>query len=154
MRYNYQTEKRKFDREWNETEKMLVNSGMSDEKINELRVFDLSLFNRDRAFRRNNVLLDGYRTNTDSDGNMLVSLNSDCFSVTDTYFEDDIDSWFELLDDEVMAEKITRLESYEKYIFREYYVFGKSQRQIAEDMGLTRRIIELRLQRLRSKLSE
>lgn len=49
MGFYYATEKRKFDLEWEKTRKWYRECGMSEESINEMYLFDLKLFNRQRA---------------------------------------------------------------------------------------------------------
>ena len=40
MKFNYQTEKKKFDEAWEETESTCRKYGMQEEKIQELKAYD------------------------------------------------------------------------------------------------------------------
>ena len=50
MAYNYAREKRKFDAEWKRKASWYRKEGMNDEDIEVTHRFDLTQFNRDRAY--------------------------------------------------------------------------------------------------------
>ena len=50
MKFNYQTEKKKFDEAWEETESTCRKYGMQEEKIQELKAYDWDEFKRERIF--------------------------------------------------------------------------------------------------------
>lgn len=155
MKYNYQSEKNRFEREWVLLENAYRNAGMNEKTIENIRNYDRMRFNRDRSYRTRTVFIDDFsylNDDGDKEENVLVKRNIDKFRTYDDYFMDDINRWFELIDDERLILGIMTLSHEYLEIFRDYYVFGKTQTAVAEKHGLTRREVQGRLNRIKKHL--
>ena len=151
MQFVYGYEKYRFDKDWEKMEKEYLKHGMDEKSIRELRKFDRKAFSRERAFRTRNIFFEDYYTDKNRTVNLIEKYNRSALSVFDTYFEE-IENWFELIDDEELAERIRALDKTDLIIFRDYYVYAKQQKEIAEKLGSTRRRIQRRLANIRKKL--
>lgn len=73
MKFNYATEKIKFDREQEKLAKQYREAGMSEEAIQEMYAYDYELFKKQRVFCQHNQYLDVDASFVDSERSSLLA---------------------------------------------------------------------------------
>lgn len=156
MKFNYQSEKRKFDERWEEIEKECRKAGMSDSAIEELKEFDLAEFRRERIFCLHNQYINDYEFDDGSESNEnknpYLMKYGDQLTKEDTYFMNDRYGWIQQLDDEELIAKVIelgeeRIELLTQYVFEEY-----TQKELAASYGIKQASVANRIDVIRRKL--
>lgn len=110
MKFNYATEKIKFDREQEKLAKQYREAGMSEEAIQEMYAYDYELFKKQRVFCQHNQYLDVDSSFVDSERSSLLAKFMHEMSVEMTFAkEDERHSWIEDVTDEHLYEALHNL---------------------------------------------
>lgn len=160
MKFNYQTEKKKFDEAWEETESTCRKYGMQEEKIQELKAYDWDEFKRERIFCIHNQHFPNPPKEMD-DEMELESKNplyekfiEACSVLMPAINSEDRQGWMDDISDERIWEAIQMmndldLELITLLIFEEY-----TQKEIAEKWGISPVAVNRRYQKIRKKFEK
>lgn len=158
MKFNYQSEKRKFDERWKEVERICRESGMSEAAIRELKEYDLAEFRRERIFCLHNQYINEYEfddgSESDENKNPYLMKYGEQLTKEDTYFMNDRYGWIQQLDDEELIAKVIdlgeeRIELLTQYVFEEC-----TQKELADSYGITRSSVADRISIIKKKLKK
>ena len=158
MKFNYQSEKRKFDERWKEVERECRKAGMSDSAIKELLEYDLTEFRRERIFCLHNQYINDYEFDdgyeSDENKNPYLKNYAEQFTREDMYFSNDRYGWIQQLDDEELISKVLelgeeRIELLTQYVFEEY-----TQKELADSYGIKQSSVANRIDVIRKKLKK
>ena len=139
MKFNYQSEKRKFEKKWKTYEKECRNAGMSEEAIAELKAFDLQEFRKERIFCMHNK----YISEMESE-----------LKYEDSYFKSTRHDWVNQIDDEEISELVHELGEERIEILTQYVFEGFTQEEIAEHFSITRSSVADRISVIKKKLKK
>jgi DNA-directed RNA polymerase specialized sigma24 family protein len=121
MGFNYGLERKKFEREWTKLRKEYAEAGMSDEAIQQMYEYDLSVFNRKRADAKHEQPFVGKMCEdieeNDQSKSALYEKFADELSYEDTYsFAEGRFSWIETIENEELYQKVSSLSNNDKEI--------------------------------------
>lgn len=110
MKFNYATEKIKFDHEQEKLAKQYREAGMSEEAIQEMYAYDYELFKKQRVFCQHNQYLDVDSSFVDSERSSLLAKFMHEMSTEMSFAkEDERNSWIEDVTDEHLYELLHNL---------------------------------------------
>lgn len=156
MKFNYQSEKRKYVNKWEKLEADYRACGMSEHAIAAMKQFDWELFKQERVYCKHNQLFaaqyypDGSRAEDAFDG--LPYGDRKDLSYEEQYFQRGRYDWIEELESEALVKKIRsldmgRIELLTLYVFEE-----KTHREIGEILGIERSLVTKRLKTIKKLL--
>ena len=156
MKFNYNTEKKKYIRKWEVLEKEYETAGMDKSSIEEMKRFDWELFKKERVFCRHNQYLEvsyPYNEGKSPEQNSLMLKFIEKFSYEERYFQDSRYGWIEEIENTSLIKKIKNLNISEIEILTMYVFEEKSQTEIAEKMNITQPSISRRIRMIKKKLN-
>lgn len=112
MKFNYNTEKKKYIRKWEVLEKEYEIAGMDKSSIEEMKRFDWELFKKERVFCRHNQYLEvsyPYNEGKSPEQNSLMLKFIEEFSYEERYFQDSRYGWIEEIENTNLVKKIKNL---------------------------------------------
>lgn len=136
MSFNYGLERKKFEREWTKLRIEYAEAGMSDDAIQQMYEYDLSVFNRKRADAKHEQPFDGLQdSNKDEvleDRNPLMEKYFKSLIVEDSYFvSSDRFSWIETIQNEDLYNKLSSLSNNDKELLTLIVIDELGIREIA-----------------------
>lgn len=158
MKFNYQSEKRKYIRMWEKLELEYKEAGMSDEAIKEMKAFDWEMFKKHRVYCRHNQLLgnqffpDGKEV--DESRNSLLNAYYESYAYKDRYFQNDRYGWIEELENEEIIKKIRSLDKTRLDLLTMYVFEHKTHEEIAKELGIERSLVTKRLKTIKKILKK
>lgn len=153
MKFNYQSEKKKYIKTWERLEREYRAAGMSDEAIEKMKQFDWECFKQQRVYCRHNQLLstqfysDGKEVGEDRSGLLDSHFNS--FVYEDLYFQQGRYDWIEEIDNEEFVKRIRALDSMQLEILTMYVFERKTHQEIAETLGIERSLVTKRIKTIK-----
>lgn len=158
MEFNYNTERRKFEKNWAKTEALYRKHGMSEASIQEMREFDWDLFKAARIEAMHTQEM-GFQPDDDDDKSMMDSPLLKKFfeqftTQYDTYGTHSRYWWLEELSDPRLVAGITKLTNDDKELLTLIVVEGYSQEECAVKLHITQRGIGYRIQSIFGKFTE
>lgn len=158
MKFNYQSEKRKFEKEWKQLRNEYVKAGMEETAIQAMYEYDWEMFKKERVFCiHNQYMPDGEFDNgdpKDEGQNPLLSKFIESLSVMDEYFQDEIYGWVNEINDSLILKCIKQLPEEQIELITLYVFQEKSLMEIAEILGISYVAVANRLGRIRKKLKK
>lgn len=157
MTFIYSTEKRIFEREWEKTEALCREHGMSEEAIQALREYDLERFNaaRNEALHTQEM---GFQIDEDEDAMMesplLIKFPDRFSSQYDTHGNHSRYWWLEELGDPRLAAGVLKMSEDDKELLTLYFIEQYSTREIATCCGISHVAVYRHLQRAFSYFAE
>lgn len=152
MTFNYGAERRKFEKNWAETEALYRKHGMSEIAIQEMREYDWDLFKAARieAIHTQDM---GFQMDDDDDTNMLESpllmkFFEQFTSQYDTHGEHTRYWWLEEVSDIRLVASVAKLTDGDKELLTLLMVEGYSQTECAVKMHSSQSAISRRLTRI------
>ena len=139
MKFNYQSEKRKFERRWKQYEMECRNAGMSEEAIAELREYDMEAFRKERIYCMHNQYI-----NEDE-----LELKQE-----DSYFETKRYDWINHIEDEELSKAIKKMENEKIELLTQYAFEEYTQKEIAKYFGISRSSVADRISVIKKKLKK
>lgn len=158
MEFNYNTERRKFEKNWAKTEALYRKHGMSEAAIQEMREYDWDLFKAARIEAMHTQEM-GFHPDDDDDKSMMDSPLLKKFfeqftTQYDTYGTHSRYWWLEELSDPRLVAGITKLTDEDKELLTLIIVEGYSQEECAVKLHITQRGIGYRIQYIFGKFTE
>ncbi len=153
MTFNYGLEKKKFEKEWEQTAKFYAEQGMSQEAIDAMREFDWDVFkaNRIEALHTQSMNPPEGSNGEDGDGAELFILKKYFEQFTsqyDTYGTHSRYWWLEEIEDERLLPGIAKLTEGDKELLTLYYVEQLNLVEVAEKLGIKKSTVGYRLKML------
>ena len=128
MAYNHAKEEKKFKEQWEQMEKLYLESGMTAEQISVIREFDENAFKLDRAFYRRTMML--------AEPESITEGKLDDRS--DTYLEE---YWTDLIDSDDKYCRLMKMPSKMRKAFYMYKVMGLHQSEISLKLSIPQQTI-------------
>ena len=128
MAYNHAKEEKKFKEQWEQKEKLYLESGMTDEQISVIREYDENTFKLDRAFYRRTMLL--------AEPESITEGKLDDRS--DTYLEE---YWTDFIECEEKYFRIMKVSAVMRKAFYMYKVLGMTQNEISSKLSIPQQTI-------------
>lgn len=157
MTFIYSTEKRIFEREWEKTEALCREHGMSEEAIQALRVYDLERFNaaRNEALHTQEM---GFQIDEDEDAMMesplLIKFPDRFSSQYDTHGNHSRYWWLEEISDPCIVAALPSLTEEDKELLTLIIIEEYSQRECAVILHITQAAICQKLRKVLCKFAE
>lgn len=141
MKFNYQTEKRRFDEKWKRLYEEYKKAGMTEKMIREMYDLDWDEFKRERVFAKHNQYMEPYINENDEfvrdEGqNTLMERFMEHLTVSDVYFNKGF-GWIEEIDSEPLYKALKSLSEVQLEILTEYIFRRNTQKEIAEKFGIS-----------------
>lgn len=141
MKFNYQTEKRRFNEKWKRLYEEYKKAGMTEQMIQEMYDLDWDEFKRERVFARHNQYMGPYINENDEfvrdEGqNILLEKFIEHLTVSDVYFDKGF-GWIEEIDSEPLYKALKSLSEDQLEILTEYVFQKNTQKEIAENLGIS-----------------
>ena len=158
MGFNYGLERKRFEREWAKLRKEYAEAGMSDDAIQQMYEYDLSVFNRKRADAKHEQPCVGKMCSDaeedDESKSALFEKFTNELSYEDSYaYGEERFDWIESLTNEFLYEKVSSLSESDKELLTFLVEDGLTKREIAKMRGVTEQAIGQKIKRLKKLLS-
>lgn len=156
MKFNYQSEKIKFEKEWARMKVTYEEAGMTQFAIRELYAYDWEMFKKERNFCVHNQYMSDELfkegKSKDDGQNALLSRFAEQLSVRDKYFEDDPYGWIDEIDDVALLKCLKKLTSEQLELITQYVIQEKQVSDIAAFFKTSYTSVANRWSRLKRKL--
>lgn len=158
MKFNYQTERIKFDSKWDKLQKEYRAAGMSDDAIEEMWQYDWDEFKKERVFSvhnqyLSNIDLQNNGVNEDEGKNPLLNKFLDTLAITDKYFAD-ANQWIEKIENPSIVKQLKTLNDLQILILTNYVFEEKTQKEIAEELNVSQQAVAKQIEAIRKKLKK
>jgi DNA-directed RNA polymerase specialized sigma24 family protein len=158
MTFNYGAERKKFEKNWAETEVIYRKHGMSESAIREMREYDWYLFKAARieAIHSQDI---GFQMDEEDDTDMmesplLMKFLDQFTSQYDTHGSHSRHWWLEELSDPRFVAALPRLTEDDKELLTLIVVEGYTQEECAVKLHISQRGISYRMQAVFGKFTE
>ena len=158
MTFNYGAERKKFEKNWAETEVIYRKHGMSESAIREMREYDWDLFKAARieAIHSQDI---GFQMDEEDDTDMmesplLMKFLDQFTSQYDTHGSHNRHWWLEELSDPRFVAALPRLTEDDKELLTLIVVEGYTQEECAVKLHISQRGISYRMQAVFGKFTE
>ena len=149
MSFNNGNERRKLNAKWEQLRVQYREAGMSEEAIQAMYEFDLSVLNSERAYAANTVAVcDGV---DDVDARKAADLKQyeAAITVTDTYHETkSCFSWIGEIENERLLSALESLSELDLKILTLYVYVGYTESEIAGELGGSKIAIHKRIEKI------
>lgn len=160
MKFNYQTEKKKFEAKWKETESCCRRYGMQEEKIQELKAYDWDEFRRERVFRAHNQYFPeppddcGEEMEQELQNPIYQRFMDACSILMPMADPEDRYGWINEIEDERIGKAVRKLSELDRelitlLVFEEY-----TQQEVAKRLGISQQAVSLRFDRIRKNFEK
>jgi len=139
--YNHNREFTKFKNKWKQLRKEYKKAGMSDEAIEKIYLFDLNLFNRDRAYFEH-LYSEPLNDGLDEDIFVLegkLKIKEQDFIGCSRFW------WVEEIENPMLAAFVKSLSHEDMELVTMAYFEGYSQDEIGKRLGVTQQTVSKRL---------
>lgn len=153
MGFNYAAEKKKFETLWTRLRREYRVAGMPDEAIQKMHDFDWDVFKQERIYRLHTqnlgVGIFDEPSAEQEDKSALMKKFLEAVSCWDDYTAASRHGWIEGISDQRLAKMLKRLSVSEKELLTKYCIEGKTQQEIAAEMGLSQRSVGKQIQQIK-----
>ena len=158
MGFNYGLERKKFEKEWAKFRKEYAEAGMSEEAIQQMYEYDLSVFNRKRADANHEQPFVGKMCSDSEEDDESKSALFEKFtselSYEDSYsFDEGRFAWIETIENKDLYKKASSLSDGDKELLTLLVEDGLTKREIAKIRGITEQAVGQKIKRLKILLS-
>ena len=155
MKFNYQSELKKFKANQEEMIKMYQEAGMDEDAINKMLEYDWELFKKERTFCIHNQPMEDFDGNdSNCEETPLMKRFKENLSVEDEYMNENIFDWIESLDDVSLARGLKTLKPKQLEIMELLVVKELTHEEIAKVLGLERSAVTKNISRIKSKIKK
>lgn len=158
MKFNYASEKRKYDRRWKTLEKEYRRAGMTDSDINAMKEFDWEQFKKERVFCRHNQYIPESVVEGEvlpDDQSSLLGKYIDRFA---TYIPEYVDcnryGWVETVENKELYEKLKSLSVEKLELLTLYVIEERSQEEVGKILGIGHSAVSRRFTRITSNIKK
>ena len=153
MGFNYAAEKKKFETLWVRLWREYKAAGMSDAAIQKMHDFDWEVFKRERIYRLHtqdlSVGIFDEPSAEQEDKSALMKKFLEAVSYWDDYTTASRHGWIEWIGDQRLAKMLKKLSISEKELLTKYCIEGKTQQEIAAEMGLSQKSVSKQIQQIK-----
>lgn len=158
MKFNYASEKRKFETMWERLRVEYREAGMSEENIQKMYEYDWDMFKKERVFCMHNQFMpDGVFENgdhKDEGQNPLLDKFIEQMSREDEYFADEKNHWISQINDQDLLKGLEMLSKEQLELLERTVIKEESLEEISEDMGVGYFAVANRLSRIKKKVRD
>lgn len=152
MKFNYTSEKKKFDREQEQLAKQYREAGMGEDAIQEMYQYDYELFKKQRVFCQHNQYLDIDSSYVESERSSLLAKFMREMSTEMTFTkEDERYSWIEDVIDEHLYEVLHNFTEADLEIITMLVIEGYSVVEVARLKGVTHQAVSKKWKKIQKK---
>lgn len=156
MSWNNALERKKFERRWSKDEKAYREAGMTEEQFLSIRELEEEQYRSNRRYQMHTVKFEVNEfdeDDSDESDNALLYKNLEAFSVEMPPITDNSRfGWIQEIENEELARQLLSLSETDKEILTLLAFEERSQKEIAEIMGIPYRTVKYRIQRFREIL--
>ena len=156
MSWNNALERKKFERRWSKDEKAYREAGMTEEQILSIRELEEEQCRSNRRYQMHTLEFEVNEfdeDDSDESDNALFYKNLEAFSVEMPSITDNSRfGWIQEIENEELARQLLSLSETDKEILTLLAFEERSQKEIAEIMGIPYRTVKYRIQRFREIL--
>ena len=156
MGFNYAAEKKKFETLWARLQVEYKALGMSDVAIQKMRDFDWNVFKQERIYRLHTQEMSSSIFHEpaveQADKSALMKKFLEAVSHWDNYAESSRYGWIEEISDSQLTRKLKMLSAQEKELLTKYCIEGKTQQEIALEMGISQCAVSRQIQSIKKFL--
>lgn len=156
MKFNYASEKRKFETMWDRLRLEYREAGMSEENIQKMYEYDWDMFKKERVFcMHNQYMPDGMFENGDNKDegqNPLLHKYREQMSIEDDYFADEGNHWISKINNQDLLKGLKILSEEQLELLERVVIKEESLEQIAEDMGIGYFAVANRISRIKKRI--
>ena len=154
MEFNYGLERKRFEANWKQLREQYRMAGMDDCAIDEMYEFDLADFRRRRITAKWEQPFTTDLSGDNEDMSTLFDKFFDELTYHDCYFAslDNLD-WIEEISDTNLYRKINSLKTKDKELLTLYTLYGYTQNEVAQMLGISFHAVSKRLRQISTILS-
>ena len=150
MKFNYEHEKRIFEKDWMYIEKQCLEVGIAKDEIEKVKADEWEAFRRERSFRYFTV---HFPEEEYMDGSHPMEVKyPEKFYREDTYFQTGRYDWVESISDPELLDKIKGLTSKQLDILTQYVIEERNQAEIAKKFGVSQAAVSQQINTIIKKL--
>ena len=158
MKFNYETEKRRFEKKWQQLQKEYAAAGMEQQAIQSMYEYDWEDFKRERihCLHNQNIPEQVFDNETGmvESNNPLLAKFFQRFSVQDTYGDSSRYGWIEDIDNEKLVAYLRSIPQERLEIITQYIFDEKTQEEIAVELGISRSSVADRISRIKKNFKK
>ena len=158
MGFNYALEKKRFDKEWEKTEKEYIAAGMSEGSIEAMREYDWRLFKKRRinSIHEQPMTASAFDDDESDDSHSallsrfldVMSTQDDGLACRSRYW------WIEEVDNTAIASALQKLSEKDAEAITLIVFEGYSQAEVAEMWRVTQQAVNKRMKRIKKFFQE
>ncbi len=156
MKFNYASEKRRFETMWERLREEYREAGMSEGNIQKMYEYDWDMFKKERVFCMHNQFMpDGVFENggpKDEGQNPLLHKFREQMSTEDDYFVDEKNHWISKIENTNLLKGLEKLSEEQLELLERAVIMEESLEQISKETGLGYYVIANRLSRIKGKM--
>ena len=146
MGFNNGLERVRLENQWKKLRVQYRAAGMSEEAIQAMYEFDLSVLNDERAYVDNTVAVSGVDNNGDAKQTFDSKQYEDAITITDTYHETKTRfAWVGEIQNEQLHSGLEKLSDHDLALLTLYAVDGFTEHEIAKAFKLSQPAIHKRI---------
>ena len=158
MTFNYEAERKKFEKNWAETEALYRKHGMSESAIQEMREYDWGLFKAQRNWALHTQVMPSTDDVDEESGiteSPMVKRHFERFTTKyDTYGSHSRFWWIEEIQDPRIVRVLCKLSDLDKILLTMVWIEGYTQTDCAVILHMDRGAISMRIHRIISKIAK
>ena len=149
MSFNNGNERRKLNAKWEQLRVQYREAGMSEEAIQAMYEFDLSVLNSERAYAANTVAVCDGEDDVDTRKAADLKQYEAAITVTDTYHETkSCFGWIGEIENERLLSALESLSELDLKILTLYVYVGYTESEIAGELGGSKVAIHKRIEKI------
>lgn len=156
MKFNYASEKRKFETMWERLRKEYREAGMSEENIQKMYEYDWDMFKKERVFcMHNQYMADGVFENgdpKDEGQNPLLHKFREQMSKEDDYFANEKNHWISEITNQELLKGLEMLSEEQLELLERAVIKEESLEEISENLRIEYFAVANRLSRIKKKI--
>ena len=150
MKFNYEHEKRVFEKDWMYIEKHCLEVGITSEKLEKVKAAEWEVFKRERSYRKFTVHLPEEEY---MDGSHPLEVKCpEKFCREDTYFQTGRYDWVENISNTELLDKVKCLTLKQLDLLTQYVFEERNQAEIAKGLGVSQAAVSQQINTIMKKL--
>ena len=150
MKFNYEHERRVFEKDWMYIEKHCLEVGITSETLEKVKADEWEVFKRERNYRKFTVHLPEEEY---MDGSHPLEVKCpEKFCREDTYFQSGRYDWVETITSLELLEKVKDLTLKQLDMLTQYVFEERNQAEIAETLGVSQAAVSQQIKTILNKL--
>lgn len=155
MKFNYTSEKKKFEKTWKRLEKEYYEAGMSRNQIEEMKQFDWEVFKSERNYRKHNVFISEILLNDEKyrgqELDFLLHKYGNCSKNISEMGKFLRYGWIDELQRRELIAVLEKLSEEDMELVTLVFLEGYTQKEAARIIGLSEKTVWRRLKNVKKK---